>query len=112
MAIDHQRWSHYGITPLWIHFDNTPYGRSSLVLEALKSWPQPRLFEQNGVALIPLRILTNVTRERILKDLVEQLEQLHDAFQSAEVFADLGDHRWHRRLLLMTCNPANWIEMN
>jgi len=91
LGIDHQHWSHYGITPLWVRFHNTPFGRSTLVLEALKSWPQPRLFEQNGVALIPLTILTNVTRERVLEDLLEQLKQLHDELQSAEVFAELGD---------------------
>jgi len=91
LGIDHQRWSRFGITPLWVRFDDNPYGRGSLVLEALRSWPQPRLFEQNGAAFIPLTVLTNVTRERVLKDLLEQLTRLHDALQSAKVFAELGD---------------------
>lgn len=83
LGVDHEKWSRYGITPLWIWFDNTPFGRAPFVLEALKAWGRPRLFEDNGRALIPLTVLPDIPRERILEDLVEQLRRLHTAFQSA-----------------------------
>jgi hypothetical protein len=54
------------------------------VLEALKSWTPPRLFEQDGRALVPLPVLPNVTREIILEDL---LKHLHDWLQPAAAAA-------------------------
>jgi hypothetical protein len=81
LGIDHEKWSRYGITPLWVRFDNNEYGRSSVVLEALKSWASTQLFEQDGRAVIPLTILPNATRERVLEDLLAQLTQLHDTPQ-------------------------------
>jgi hypothetical protein len=44
------------------------------VLEALKAWP--RLFEADGEAIVPLTVLPNVVRERVLEDLLEQLRTL------------------------------------
>ena len=82
LGIDHKNWSRYGISPLWVIFHNTEWGRSPLVLEALKSWAPPRLFEQDGRAMIPLTVLPNVTREIVLEDLLKQLKQLHDGLQS------------------------------
>ena len=38
LGIDLQNWSRYGIGPFWVIFHNTEWGRSPLVLEALKSW--------------------------------------------------------------------------
>ena len=83
LGIDHENWSRYGISPLWVIFQNAEWSRSPLVLEALKSWPPPRLFEQDGRAMIPLTVLPNVTREIVLEDLLKQLKQLHDRLQSA-----------------------------
>jgi hypothetical protein len=82
LGVNHQHWSRYGITPLWISFHGSEYGRAQLVLEALKSWGPPRLFEQDGRALIPLTILPDVTREKVLEDLLDQLKLLHAALQS------------------------------
>jgi hypothetical protein len=90
LGLDHEKWSRYGITPLWIWFDNTPFGRAPFVLEALKAWGRPRLFEDNGRALIPLTVLPDITRERVLQDLVEQLRRLHTAFQSAAAVIPTG----------------------
>jgi hypothetical protein len=81
LGIDHKNWSRYGIGPLWVIFQNTEWGRSPLVLEALKSWAPARLFEQDGRAMIPLTVLPNVTREIVLEDLLKQLKQLHDSLQ-------------------------------
>lgn len=83
LGIDHENWSRYGISPLRLEFHNTEWGRSPLVLEALKSWIPPRLFEQDARAMIPLTVLPNVTREIVLEDLLKQLVQLHDGLQSA-----------------------------
>jgi hypothetical protein len=83
LSIDHEKWSRYGITPLWIVFDNTAYGRAPFVREALKAWAPPRLFEENGRALIPLAVLPDATRERVLEDLLDQLKRLHAELQSA-----------------------------
>jgi hypothetical protein len=84
LGIDHKNWSRYGISPLWVIFQNTWGGSSPpLVLEALKSWAPPRLFEQDGRAMIPLTVLPNVTREIVLEDLLKQLKQVHDRLQSA-----------------------------
>jgi hypothetical protein len=78
LGIDHEKWLRYGITPLWIWFSPTPeFGRAPFVLEALKAWAPPLLFEENGCALIPLTVLPDVTRERVLEDLLEQLRRLH-----------------------------------
>jgi hypothetical protein len=85
LGIDHKNWSRYGITPLWIVFHNSEYGRAPFVLEALKAWAPPRLFEEDGRALIPLTVLPDVSRERVLEDLIEQLRRLHAALPSAEV---------------------------
>jgi hypothetical protein len=81
LVINHKNWSRYGITPLWIEFDKTPFGQAPLVLEALKAWARPRLFEDGGRALIPLTVLPDVTGERVLEDLLEQLKRLHSALQ-------------------------------
>ena len=83
LGIDHKNWSRYGISPFWVIFNNTEWGRSPLVLDALKSWAPPRLFEQDGRAMIPLTILPNVTRKIVLDDLLRQLKELHDGLQSA-----------------------------
>lgn len=83
LGIDHRNWSRYGITPLWIVFHNTKYGRAPFVLEALKAWTSPQLFEEDGRALTPLTVLPDVTRERVLEDLLEQLRRLHAVLQSA-----------------------------
>jgi hypothetical protein len=53
------------------------------VLEALKAWASPRLFEEDGRAFVPLTVLPDVTRERVLGDLLEQLKRLHAALQAA-----------------------------
>jgi hypothetical protein len=82
LGIDHKNWLRYGITPLWIVFHNTEYGRAPFVLEALKAWAPPRLFEEDGRAFVPLTVLPDVTRERVLEDLLEQLRRLHAALQS------------------------------
>jgi len=78
LGIDHKNWVRCGITPLWIRFTDGPF-----VLEALKAWAPSRLFEENGRALIPLTVLPDVARERVLEDLLEQLRRLHAALQSA-----------------------------
>lgn len=87
LGIDHKKWSRYGITPLWIWFPHTEYGRATFVLQALKAWAPPRLFQENGRALIPLTVSPDVTRERVLVDLLEQLKGLHAALQSAAAMA-------------------------
>ena len=87
LGIDYENWSRYGIGPLWVIFHNSEWGRSPLVLEALKSWAPPRLFEQDGRAMIPLTVLPNVTREIVLEDLLKQLKQLHDSLQPAAAAA-------------------------
>ena len=79
LGIDHEKWSRYGITPLWIVFHNTEYGRARFVLEALKAWAPPRMFEEGGRALVALTVLPDVTRERVLEDLLDQLRRLHAA---------------------------------
>jgi hypothetical protein len=58
LGIDHQKWSRYGITPLWVRFDEGEFGRAPFVLEALKAWAPPRLFRESGRALIPAHRLT------------------------------------------------------
>jgi hypothetical protein len=84
LCIDHAKWSRYGISPLWISFSATAkFGRAPFVLQALKSWAPPRLFQENGSALVPLTILPDVTRDRVRDDLLEQLTRLHAALQSA-----------------------------
>lgn len=83
LGIDHRYWSRYGITPLWIRFRNNEFGRAPLVLEALKAWP--RLFEVDGEAIVPLTVLPNVPRERVLEDLLQQLKELNSALQSVPV---------------------------
>ena len=83
LGIDHKNWSRYGISPLWIIFQNTEWGRSLLVREALKSWGPPQLFEQDDRAMIPLTILPNITPNVVLEDLLRQLKQLHAGLQSA-----------------------------
>jgi hypothetical protein len=85
LGIDHENWSRYGISPLWVIFHQNIEG--PLVLEALKSWAPPRLFEQDGRAMIPLTVLPNVTREIVLEDLLKQLEQLYDGLPSAAAAA-------------------------
>jgi hypothetical protein len=82
LGIDLQKWSRYGNTPLWIVFHNSQYGRAPFVLEALKAWTPPRLFEEDGRAFVPLTVLPDVTRERVLEDLLEQVRRLHAALQS------------------------------
>jgi hypothetical protein len=89
LGIDHKRWSRYGITPLWIVFDNNPnFGRAAFVREALKGWAPPRLFEEDGRAVVPLTVLTDVTRERVLENLLDQLQRLHAALQSTAAKED------------------------
>jgi hypothetical protein len=84
LGIHHEHWSRYGISPFWIEFhDTADFGRASFVLQALKAWAPPRLFEREGRALIPLTILPDVTRERVLEDLLEQLQRLHAELQPA-----------------------------
>jgi len=51
------------------------------VLEALKAWP--RLFEADGEAIVPLTVVPNVARERVLEDLLEQLRNLNAALAVA-----------------------------
>src|SRR6516162_613075 len=83
LGIDHKNWSRYGISPFWVIFQNTEWGRSLLVREALKSWGPPQLFEQDDRAMIPLTILPNITPNVVLEDLLRQLKQLHAGLQSA-----------------------------
>jgi hypothetical protein len=87
LGIDHKKWSRYGITPLWIRFSDSEYRRGPFVLEALKAWAPPRLFEENGHAFIPLTILSGVARETVLEDLLDQLRRLQAALQSAAAVA-------------------------
>jgi hypothetical protein len=82
MGIDYRYWSRYGITPLWIRFRNSEGGRAPFVLEALKAWPH--VFESDGEAIIPLSVLLNVARDRVLEDLLEQLRKLNVALQAAD----------------------------
>jgi hypothetical protein len=83
LGVDHERWSRYGITPLWVRFDDGEYGRALFVLQALKAWAPPRMFQENGRALIPLTVLPNVPRDRVLERLLDQLKHLHAALQPA-----------------------------
>lgn len=84
LGVDHEKWSRYGITPLWIRFDDSPQsGRAPFVLQALKAWGWTPLFRENGRALIPLTVLPGVAREEVLKDLLDQLKRLHTELQSA-----------------------------
>lgn len=90
IGIDHRYWSRYGITPLWVRFANTDWGRATFVLEALKAWQ--RVFEADGYAVVPLTVLPNVARERVLEDLLQQLRGLNAALQSipAPAARDIG----------------------
>ena len=84
LGVDHEKWSRYGISPLWIRFSTTPdFGRAPFVLHALKAWAPPQLFQENGYVLIPLTVLPDVARDRVLEDLLEQLKRLHAVLQSA-----------------------------
>jgi hypothetical protein len=83
LGIYHQKWARYGITPLWIRFDAGDVRHVAFALEALKAWPQ--LFEENGVAVVPLTLLPDVPRERVLEDLLEQLRRLHAALRMTAV---------------------------
>jgi hypothetical protein len=83
LGIDHKKWSRYGITPLWIFFSNSEWGRARFVLKALKAWTPPSLFEEDGCPLIPLTVVPSVTRDRVLEDLLDQLKRLHAALHSA-----------------------------
>jgi hypothetical protein len=85
LGVDHERWSRYGITPLWIRFNTGQFGRAHFVPQALKAWARPRLFEEDGRALVPLTVLPGVTSDKVLADLLEQLTHLHAALQSAAV---------------------------
>ena len=80
LGIDHKNWSRYCISPLWVIFQDI---EGPLALEALKSCAPPRLFEQDGRAMIPLTILPNVIRKIVLDDLLRQLKELYDGLQSA-----------------------------
>ena len=113
MGIDHENWSRYGIGPLWVIFNNTEWGRSPLVPEALKSWTPPRLFEQDGRALVPLTVLPNVTREIVLEDLLKQLKQLHDWLQPTAAAVSQKFCRMLRRSIYSfmpqrSCDPKTW----
>jgi hypothetical protein len=85
LGIHHKNWSLYGITPLWIEFSTSEFGQAPVVLEALKGWTAPRLFEKDGSALIPLTVSPGVPRERVLEDLLAQLRGLHAALPVAGV---------------------------
>jgi hypothetical protein len=89
LGIDHEKRSRYGITPLWIVFLNTEYGRAAFVLEALKAWAPPRLFKEDGCAYVPLTVLPD---ERILEALLEQLRHLHAALGAARPLVSALDH--------------------
>ena len=93
LCIDHERWSRYGITPLWVRFEDDKDGRAPFVLRALKAWVPPQLFADGGRALIPLTVLPGVAREEVLKDLLEQLKRLHAALQSAAAATVDQDHQ-------------------
>jgi hypothetical protein len=85
LGVDHEKWARYGTTPLWIRFDNVPQsGRAPFVLQALKAWTRTRLFRENGRALIPLTVLPDATREKVLDDLLEQLRRLHAALGAGD----------------------------
>lgn len=60
---------------------HSDWARPTLVLEALKAWPQ--LFEaDDNVAIVPLKLLPGVARDRVLEDLLQQLKGLHAALRT------------------------------
>ncbi len=73
-----QRWAQHGISPLWLRVSSSDWGFPGVLGVSLRQAisDEKWLFEEHGSGVgywIPLRILENRERDRVVADLVSQL---------------------------------------
>jgi len=80
-GLDYELWKEYGVSPLWIKFSTTDFGRAYEVEPMLRSSIDNRhLLEtlQDGSLVVSINIKTKVDKDQVIEDIVNQLRELAD----------------------------------
>lgn len=87
LAVNLKAWVRYGIGPLWLHFSPNEAGRGREVLQHANAWlssDPAKAFDDNGTAIIPLRITPGATIDVVIENLLQQLKELRIVLESSE----------------------------
>jgi hypothetical protein len=80
LGMDHELWSMFGRTPIWVSFSGTE-GRPERLHEVLRAWlnaDPPRAYSKDGKILIPVLLAVGVEKDRVVADAVRQLRELNE----------------------------------
>jgi hypothetical protein len=78
-GLDYELWKEYGISPLWVKFSTTNFGRAYEVEPLLReSLDKKHLIDtlDDGSLVISINIKTKVDKDQVVEDIVEQLREL------------------------------------
>ena len=79
LGVDFELWKTHGISPLWLRFSTTNYGRSYEVKPFLDSWEQDRhylLQLEDGSLALSMEILSGANKDQVVRHLLDQFRNL------------------------------------
>ena len=82
-GLDYMLWKNYGISPLWMRFSTTDFGRAYEVRPLLESWVQDKCFwdkEDDDSIVLAVNILTGSGRDQVLSGIIDQFRDLFELF--------------------------------
>ncbi len=80
-GLDHQLWKAYGVSPLWVKFSTTEFGRAYDIEPVLRlSNDKTHLLVtlDDGTLAYSINIKTMVDKDQVIQDIVDQLKELAD----------------------------------
>jgi len=90
-GLDYELWKEYGVTPLWVHFSTTDFGRAFEVEPLLRSSLDRNhllITLDDGSLVYSINIKTRGDKDRVIEDIVDQLRQLADKLNSLPIIDD------------------------
>lgn len=78
-GLDHQLWKLYGVSPLWVKFSTTDFGRAyeiEPVLTASIDKTHLLVTLDDGTLAYSINIKTMVDKDQVIQDIVDQLKEL------------------------------------
>jgi len=84
-GLDYKLWKTYGISPLWMRFSTTEFGRAYEVGPLLETWVQDKHFlskENDGSIVIALNIEAGSDKDQVIAGIIDQFRELSHLFSS------------------------------
>ena len=91
-GLDHELWKEYGVSPLWVKFSTTNFGRSYEVEPILRinlENQQTIITLHDGSLILPVNLKTGADKDQVILGIVEQLRDLTRLLASLPIISDM-----------------------